>query len=205
MKNCIFGAFVRYICVFYSGSAMSENISNLTTKIDSTYHVEITIERPAKEIWPFFVNMRSWIKNYKFETIEGEVNKEGEVIKLTPLYDHASFKNPNKATHKNYYFRKNILIVPLKKIVFKVYPDDDGGAFGMNDFIVYYTLMLVENSGVTTLTVDRVVEIEIPVLNDNEVKELKEQSQPKKASDEKSNSEWWEHNLRGLKKMVMAQ
>lgn len=46
--------------------------------------VEITIDGPPASVWPHVLNMGSWIYDFHFEHVSGQVDAEGEVEHLWP-------------------------------------------------------------------------------------------------------------------------
>lgn len=72
-----------------TGLEQDEPLAQLGEKDDGTdLHAgyvsvaEITIDAPAKAVWPYVVDMGTWVYDIHFEHISGEVHGEGEVRHL---------------------------------------------------------------------------------------------------------------------------
>lgn len=84
---------------------------------------EVTIDRPAKDVWPCFMDMGAWMADAHFKYVAGQPGKEGEVRLYWEKNDPA-------------YLIEAILVAPLERYVLKVVPQQgsDLVAFAAFDF-----------------------------------------------------------------------
>ena len=147
MKSSINGIFFTLTAVMFSitstvraGEPESEELlhSNMIIK------VEITINRPASQVWPYLMDFGSYLKtDFIVKTVAGEPNKEGEVQRLY------STKIPLKEQEdKPGYFFKTIKIVP-EKFWYGINPATSSRNALHTGFNV---LALIENNGKTKVT-----------------------------------------------------
>ena len=127
------------------------------TQIRSPYHSRFqwTIDRPVRNVWPVFYDVRRWVHRYRVDMISGsDPMAVGSVSKATPLYGEA-LKDPEM-----FYFMKVVSMIPEKSIlVWLTLPEtkDPEGRFTQ-----FYYWQLVEIEGKTTITIDAFGETPVP-------------------------------------------
>lgn len=103
-----------------------------------------TIDRPIRDVWPIFYDVRRWVKRYRVEVISGSDPMEvGAVSKAIPLYVKDS---------SMFYLMRVVSVVPEKSIlVWLTLPDakDPEGSFTQ-----FYYWQLTEANGKTTVTIE---------------------------------------------------
>ena len=135
-------------------------IAEELTTSDWAIHTETTIDRPIKDVWPIFVDLKKWYREYSLEVIAGEPYRdgvglrEGQEIIVIPLYQLPIPESAPESSKSLRLLQTNIKVVPEKEIVLKLTPIDKGGAWGMVDFVSFYVWRLSENDNKTTITVD---------------------------------------------------
>ena len=73
------------LCLLYC--SINVQASSTTTEPDAnTYHFvdhhQITINQPARLVWPHLVNLGSWMYEFEMAHVSGEPGKEGQVMRL---------------------------------------------------------------------------------------------------------------------------
>jgi uncharacterized protein YndB with AHSA1/START domain len=107
-------------------------------KYDSAVRTEVTINRPAAEVWPILVDLASWKDSIgSLDHVSGEPGAEGEL----------KFMTPAGGTAEDGFFIKTVLLVPPKQFVIKVFPKDDS-------FLCFADFTLTEEGGITHIVYD---------------------------------------------------
>ena len=140
---------------------------------DYTVEVEVTINRPAKEVWAHVIN-NAWVITHRMERFSGEPNQEGEIWKVTPMgiFNLAEKDRPAAS----YHYGKTIKIVPEKQFVLKGYPIK-GGSYGSFEFIDFGDIRLSENNGKTTVTFNGYVSFKEGIMTQENFEKMAKGSQ----------------------------
>jgi len=105
---------------------------------DSIVRTEITIERPAAEVWPTLVDLPSWKDSIgSLEHVSGEPGAEGELKYMTPTGGNA----------EQGFFIQTVRLAPPRQYVMKIFPKDDS-------FLCFADFTLTEEEGVTHIVYD---------------------------------------------------
>ena len=107
-------------------------------KFDSVVRTEVTINRPAAEVWPTLVDLPSWKDCIgSLERVSGEPGAEGEL----------KFMTPAGGTAEQGFFIQTVRLAPPRQFVIKVFPKDDS-------FFCFADFTLTEDEGVTHIIYD---------------------------------------------------
>jgi L-proline amide hydrolase len=112
--------------------------------------VEYTIGRPISEVWPVFVDIRSWITDYRIEAVEWALNdpmKVGAISKVTALHGEAP-DNP-----KMFYAQEVLDVIPGEEIVLWLTAEHPE-AFDVRDLSGFYSWRLTDAGGKTRITIE---------------------------------------------------
>jgi len=146
---------------------------------DSVVRTEVTINRPAAEVWPTLVDLPVWKDSIgALDHVSGEPGAEGEVRLMTPT----------GGTADQGFFIQTVLLAAPQQFVMKIFPKDDS-------FLCFADFTLTEDEGVTHIVYDVYTEDRYEGMTDQEALALGEKI--KKATIDKHNAD----NLR-LKEMV---
>jgi hypothetical protein len=137
----------------------SASAASTQRTFDLILRSEITINRPAKEVWPHFLNMDVWMTDNRFQTIEGQCGEEGEVRLV----------RPKEATLYSAYFIKTVRATPFAQYVLKVIPEKGNDYFGYADF------SFTEADGKTHLIYDIYVELKVAEMSDAEYRRFSQE------------------------------
>lgn len=108
------------------------------TKFDSVVRTEITIDRPADEVWPVLIDMASWKDSIgSLDHVSGEPGAEGEL----------KFMTPSGGTAEQGFFIQMVRLAPPNQFVMKIFPKDDS-------FLCFADFTLTEEEGVTHIVYD---------------------------------------------------
>jgi hypothetical protein len=100
---------------------------------------EVQIERPASQVWPMLLDLKAWKQGIgALAHVAGAVGEEDELRFLVPPDGNAA----------NGYFLRTVRVVPLRHLVFELFPKDRAAFFGFAAFT------LDEQQGRTTVTYD---------------------------------------------------
>jgi len=140
-------------------------------KFDSVVRTEVTINRPAAEVWPTLVDLPSWKDSIgSLEHVSGEPGAEGEL----------KFMTPAGGTAEQGFFIQTVRLAPPRQFVIKVFPKDDS-------FFCFADFTLTEDEGVTHIVYDVYTEDRFEGMTDEEALALGEKI--KKATIDKHNAE----------------
>jgi hypothetical protein len=92
---------------------------------------------PIDAVWPHLLDQASWMKDVKLETIDGQRNQVGEVKRATP---------PEARYHP--FFFRTLLLIPLRKFVYKAYTENRAGKYGFTGIEVLSLRDLGKDSAV---------------------------------------------------------
>ena len=107
------------------------------------YSSETTIAKPPHAIWPYLLDLESWMTDYNFSRRSGDYRAEGEMGIF-------SFRDHSEGPEPHYFLYQLIEVDPNNQLVIK-YFSDQGGAFGQKSFIAFETIKLLDNKGSTRL------------------------------------------------------
>jgi len=108
------------------------------TKFDSVVRTEITIDRPADEVWPVLIDMASWKDSIgSLDHVSGEPGAEGEL----------KFMTPSGGTAEGGFYIQTVRLAPPRQFVMKIFPKDDS-------FLCFADFTLTEEEGVTHIVYD---------------------------------------------------
>lgn len=126
---------------------------------DFVLRSEITIDRPAKEVWPHFLNMDVWMTDNTFQDIEGKRGEEGQLRLVTPK---------ESGPYASYYI-KTVRARPFEQYVLKVIPQRGADYVGFADF------SFTERGGRTHLTYDIYVQLHVAQMSEEQFREFSRQ------------------------------
>jgi hypothetical protein len=126
---------------------------------DLVLRSEITIDRPAKEVWPHFLNMDVWMTDNTFQDIDGKRGEEGQLRLVTPK---------EAGPYASYYI-KTVRARPFEQYVLKVIPQQGDDYLGFADF------SFTERRGRTHLIYDIYVELHVAPMSDEQFREFSRQ------------------------------
>jgi hypothetical protein len=138
---------------------------------DSVVRTEITINRPAAEVWPTLVDLASWKDSIgSLDHVSGEPGAEGEL----------EFMTPAGGTAEQGFFVQTVLLAPPRQFVIKVFPKDDS-------FFCFADFTLTENGGVTHIIYNVYTEDRFEGMTEEEARALGEKI--RQATIDKHNAE----------------
>lgn len=105
---------------------------------DFAFSGEVTIGRPAREVWPYFFGDKKNWSGAEYTTVSGEPGQVGEVYVMN---------RPSHASHGSRMFYEAIKIEPHKEIVLKITCQDGEGA--ERQLLGYDWVSLRESEGQT--------------------------------------------------------
>ncbi len=144
---------------------------NQVFKFDSIVRTEVTINRPAIEVWPTLVDLPSWKDSIgALDHVSGEPGAEGEVRLMTPA----------GGTADQGFFIQTVLLAAPQQFVMKIFPKDDS-------FLCFADFTLTEDEGVTHIAYDVYTEDRFEGMTDEEALALGEKI--KKATIDKHNAD----------------
>lgn len=106
---------------------------NKSTLVDLVTNVTTVISHPLDVVWPHLLDQATWMNEFRIETIEGERNAVGEVKKIMSLNGQPEIVP---------FFFRTMLLIPLRRFVYKAYTEIREGKYGftgvevlsLNDF-----------------------------------------------------------------------
>jgi len=151
MKNYIRLLFIS-LCVSITTQYASADIDGKTA-LEWTLYYEITINRPADEVWNDLINLDTWIITHHLERFSGEKNKKGEIWKVTPAgyLDIPESERPPRSFH----FGESIRVEPGQHFLQKGFAPE-GSYNGALEAIDFVDFRLKEKHGKTTITLNGV-------------------------------------------------
>lgn len=129
-------------------------------RLDLILRSEITIDRPAKEVWPHFLNMEAWMAGMRLQHIDGPNGEVGEVRLVT---------STNREKPENDYFIQTVRVTPLEQYVVKVVPKRREQYAGYADF------SFTETDGKTRLIYDIYVDRPASPMSEEELRKLRDE------------------------------
>jgi hypothetical protein len=126
---------------------------------DLVLRSEITINRPAKDVWPHFLDMDVWMTDNTFQDIEGKRGEEGQLRLVTPK---------ESGPYASYYI-KTVRARPFEQYVLKVIPQLGDDYLGFADF------SFTEQHGKTHLIYDIYVELHLANMSEEQFREFSRQ------------------------------
>ena len=124
--------------VFFSSTVFCDNSKDYSI-LGAASYAEITINRPAKEIWPYILNLNAWVANRRYENISGNPGSVGELTKASALDENGEL------IKGEFYFLKTIKIIPFKYYLFKATSAEDYSV----EFSGFDSLTLIEQGNKT--------------------------------------------------------
>ena len=125
---------------------------------DIFYTTSIIIDRSVQEVWPHFVDIRKWMTDFEFDTIEGEATREGEVFKVTRINNFDKL-GLSPSVENPFHFCKIIRLDSLQQFVVKVFPSKVGGYGGTdNSWCIFDTFSAIDVDGKTHISFSSVGE-----------------------------------------------
>jgi len=116
------------------------------TAIPESYHSETVLDASVEEVWPYALDIKTWMNGHDLETVAGTPNTVGEIVKITPR------NTPPSAPREHYAFYQVTKIIPRKQIVIKVY-SAPGGTLG-KEVLEYDAITLFDEQGRTRVVFD---------------------------------------------------
>ncbi len=108
------------------------------TKFDSIVRTEVTIDRPAAEVWLVLIDLPSWKDSIgSLDHVSGELGAEGEL----------KFMTPSGGTAEGGFYIQTVRLAPPQQFVMKIFPKDDS-------FFCFADFTLTEDEGVTHVIYD---------------------------------------------------
>ena len=154
--------YLFYFAIFFSLNVLSSDENRQYSKLEAASYAEVTIDHPAKEIWPHILNLGGWVKNRSYETLSGEPNQEGELIKASALGDDG------KVLEGEYYYLKTIKVIPLKYYLFKAFSAEDYSV----EFDGFDSFTLVEEGNTTRVIFNANLEYKVSKMSEQELENL---------------------------------
>ena len=161
---------------------------------NSSIHSEYVFDFTMEEVWPHFINYKSWMDTFSFETLNDEPNSVGELVKTTAKGEWSMVDKITGAPIPNYHYAETIVVVPPAYYTVKVFAEK-GGSYGVDDYVGFDNFTLVkESEGRTLAIIAANSEYKSSKHSDDDIAMMKE-----KASCEvdKKLSRYWE-NLRNM-------
>jgi len=140
-------------------------------KFDSIVRTEVTIDRPADEVWPVLIDLPSWKDSIgSLDHVSGEPGAEGEL----------KFMTPSGGTAGGGFYIQTVRLAPPRQFVMKIFPKDDS-------FFCFADFTLIEDEGVTHIVYDVYTEDRFEGMTEEEARALGEKIQ--QATIDKHNAE----------------
>jgi hypothetical protein len=136
--------------------------SALIPTIHWVLHTELTLDYPAREVWPVFRDMRRWYTEYAFEVVSGPSYRaesglmEDQVLKMMSSTGLPRTPNTGDVEGPHYYIVKIIKVVPQKEIVSLL----SGSAYDWRQYTSFYVWKLHEMARQTIVLIDTYGEAE---------------------------------------------
>lgn len=127
---------------------------------NGAYEVEVTIDRPVKEVWPQFIDIGSWVTSHDIELVQGSKTAVGGITKV-------SFRRAKEVgmPEPHHHYCKIIKFIPEKQYVLKTY-NEKGGSYGW-DIVAFDDSRLYDLGGRTRITFALFIEMKSDiVIND---------------------------------------
>jgi hypothetical protein len=104
---------------------MANTYENLDQRpYESHYlYAETIIDHPVKKVWPYALNIRSWMSDHRLETVNGETGRVGHFERVFPHGLTAETPQPH------YHLYGVAEVIPFKCIALEVFPEK-GGSYG---------------------------------------------------------------------------
>lgn len=106
-------------------------------------HSQCVFDFTAEEVWPHFINYKGWMDTFRFETLNGEPNKVGELVKTTAKGEWSMTDDITGAPVPNYHYAETIVAVPPSHYAVKVFAEK-GGSYGVDDYVGFDNFILVK-------------------------------------------------------------
>jgi len=123
------------------------------TALEWNLYYQITIDRPAKEVWKSLINLDTWIITHHLERFSGERNQKGEIWKVTPV-GYLDIPE-NERPPRSYHYGESINVEPGRHFLQKGFAPE-GSYDGKLEAIDFVDFRLKENHGKTTITLNGV-------------------------------------------------
>lgn len=114
------------------------------------YKVEITIDRPVREVWNQFLDLSSWIVTHDIVEVSGARGTLNTITRVTPRgKDHSA---------PAYHYCKIIKVVPERQYLLKGYAEK-GGSYGGLYFSSFDDTLFFPMDGKTKVTFELFSEV----------------------------------------------
>jgi hypothetical protein len=135
---------------------MSDHFERLEQKTyDSHYlYVDTTIDHSVGAIWPYALDIGSWMTAHRFESLAGEAGKAGHFVRVLPR----GLGNEVPLPHHHLYGIAEI--IPQKLIVLEVFPEK-GGSYGNERPWVSFDSILFSDLGNTTKVIFLMIDVHL--------------------------------------------
>lgn len=125
------------------------NVSRNTKEVRTwnfSIHSQYVFDFTAEEVWPHFINYKAWMDTFTFETLRGEPDNVGELVKTTAKGEWSMVDDITGAPIPNYHYAETIVAVPPSHYTVKVFAER-GGSYGVDDYMGFDNFILVKEPG----------------------------------------------------------
>ena len=146
--------FVRFFYALLFGAVLTQFASadiNVEKAPDFYLHHEVTIDRPAEQVWKYLIDMGSWIVTHKVEHHAGTPFKKGYVMKFTPK-GYLSMEEKDRPA-RPHHFGKALRYVENENFLHTGYTYKEG-SYGNFVFKDYVDFRLREKDGKTLVVLN---------------------------------------------------
>lgn len=121
------------------------------------YEVEITIDRPVREVWRQFLDIGSWVTSHDIELVAGSKDAVGGITKV-------SFRKAKEIgmPEPHHHYCKIIKLIPERQYVLKTY-HEKGGSYGW-EIVAFDDTRLFDTGGKTRITFNLLIEMKSDIV-----------------------------------------